>query len=359
MNYRQATIVPSESINTAGTKEVDIFKLKDVVSRLLIQVKGTNNGSTPTAHPAKMVSDIKLVDGSDVLWELSGIEAQALNFYQQGKPSINITSYVNDNSCVALYAINFGRWLWDEDLAFDPKRFKMPQLKITHNKASGGSAPDAGTMEVIADCFDEIQPNPIGFLSAKEHYSYSLTSSAYETVDLPTDAVIRMLMVQSLSADKQPWEQYNELRLSEENQKRIPIDQNTSDLIKYVADQFGTFEENIYCESSTSEVTHYCAPTYETHLFGSEQNKQASYPIFTQSYGGTFVVDASAVGQLKLRASGYCPHGALALPFGDLWDANKWWDVTKLGALDLRIKAGSSVGSSSTCQVITEQLRRY
>lgn len=358
MNYRKAVLVDGETASTAGIKTVDLKGL-DPMSRIYIQLKGTNNGSTPTAHPAKAVTKIELVDGSDVLYSVSGIQQQALNFYQQGQKAVDIISYVNDNINVAMMNLNFGRWLWDEDLAFDPSKFKNPQLKITHNKALGGSAPDAATLSVVADMFDDRKINPLAYLMAKEYYSYSLTSSAKETIDLPTDYPMRMLMIQSLAADKQPHEQFNKIKLSENNGKKIPIEDSISNLVKYTLGEWGTYEENIYCESSTSEVTHYCAPTYETHIFGSEQNKQASYPIFTQSYGGAFVVDASAAGQLKLRASGYAPHGAIPLLFGDLWDANMWYDVTKLAKLEAVVTAGSSVGSSSTCQIITEQLRRY
>lgn len=213
MNYRQAVLLDAETANTAGTKTISKLGV-DVISQILIQLKCTNNGSAPTAHPAKAISEIELVDGSDVLWKLSGIQQQALQFFQKGRPSVDIISYVDDNICVAMMELNFGRWLWDEEIAFDPTRFQNPKLKITHNKASGGSTPDAATLEVVANVFDELKPSPVGFLSAKEHYAYSLTSSAKEYVDLPTDMVMRTLMLQSLYDAKQPYEQYNKIRLS-------------------------------------------------------------------------------------------------------------------------------------------------
>ena len=358
MNYRESVLLTAEAANTAGVKTIDI-KIDEVISRIKIQFKMLNGSATPTAHPATAISKIELVAGSDVLWSLTGKQCQALNFYQTGKPAFDIIDYINDEYCTPMMTMNFGRWLWDEDLAFNPTRFKNPQLKITHNLAAGGSVPDAATLEVVADVFDEVTPSPLGYLMAKEYFTYSLVSSAYQKVELPTDHQLRMLLVQSLFAAKQPHEQFNELKLSENNDKRVVFDQQTSDLAKYILDEFGRYHEDVRCSLTTSEVTHFIAPTYMVNAAGMAWDDESSYPIAHLSYGGTIGLKASATAQVNMHVDGYCPHGVLAIPFGDLWDAAKWYDVTKLGSLDLRIKAGSSVGSASTAQVITEQLRRY
>jgi len=358
MNYRKAIMLTSEACDSAGTKVID-FKGKEIISRIRIQLQLTNNGNTPTAHPAAAISKIELVDGSNVLWSLSGRQCQALNFYGQEKQSVDLINYVDNEMSVPMMNINFGRWLWDEELAFDPTRFNNPQLKITYTLASGGSAPDAGTLEVVADIFDEIKPSPIGWLMAKEYFSYTLVASAKKYIDMPTDYPLRMLMIASLAAGKQPWEQYNEIKISEENDKRIPLDDKTSDLIKYILDEFGTYEEMIHTTIPILDVTHYTAPTYEVNPVFNPCKGEALYPIVGLSYGGTFAIKGSIAGQVKGIVKGYMPHGVMAIPFGDLWDANKWYDVTKLGSWELIITAGSGCTTSSTCQIVTEQLRRY
>jgi len=358
MNYRKSVLLTAEACVASATKIIE-FKGKDIISRIRIQLKLTNNGSTPTAHPATAISKIEIVDGSEVLWSLSGKECQALNFYSQEKQAIDLINYVDNEMACAMMNINFGRWLWDEDLAFDPSRFNNPQLKITYTLASGSSAPDAGTIEVVADIFDEVKPSPQGFLMAKEYYSYTLVASSPQHIDLPTDYPLRMLMIGSLSAGKQPWEQYNHIKISEENDKRIPLDDQTSDLIKYILDEFGAYEETIRAILTTSDVTYYTVPTYEVNPVFNPCNSETLYPILGLSYGGTFAMKGSGAGQVKGIVRGYCPHGIMAIPFGDIWDANKWYDVTKLGSCELVVTAGSGCTTSSTCQIITEQLRRY
>jgi len=54
MNNRMATILASEAATVAGTKTIDLNE-NAPLSKIVIRMKGTNNGHTPTAHPVKMV----------------------------------------------------------------------------------------------------------------------------------------------------------------------------------------------------------------------------------------------------------------------------------------------------------------
>lgn len=359
MKYRIPVILSSESASTAATKTIDI-NIQDPISQIQIELKSTNNGTTPTAHPAKTLTKVELVDGSDVLFSLNGYEGQALDFYNNKKPAVNIISYFDNNTVVPMFHMNFGRYLYDERLALDPKKFSNLQLKITHDKSLGGCSPDAATLEVSAHVFDENKISPDGFLMQKEHYSYSLVSSAYEYIDLPTDHPIRNLMIMSVADDKQPYEQFNELRLSEDNDKRIPFDNNTSDLLKFLCSQYPQYIEAIWGIAGTSAVTFYITPTYEVAVVCGGYAGTQGYFGVANPYGGTCDITGDSAGNnLQAIVKGYAPHGALNIPFGKPNDPDDWYDVRGLGSLQLRAKAGSSVGSSSTCQVVTQQYRKY
>lgn len=358
MNYRHAVLLSHESIATAGTKTLDIT-LKDLISRICIQVKATNNGSAPTAHPSAIVSKIEVVDGSDVIFGLSGKELLALQFFSTKKTPFVINNYLDDVMNVATYEIFFGRWLYDPLLALDPTKFTNPQIKVTHNLASGGSSPDAATLEITADIFDQKAATPIGFLMAKENVSYTLVASANEYIDLPTDYALRKLLIMSLSDDKQPWEQYNEVKLSEDNDKRIPFDDKTSDLLKYMGNLFPRIHESIEGAALTTTRDFYIMSTYEVELAGIAMGFGASYLTSDYMYGGNVDIRGSAAANFKAVVQGSAPFGALCLPFGNQDDNEDWYNVMDLGSLRLTLKAGSSPGSSSTCEVLTEQLRTY
>lgn len=355
MNYRIASILAPEAANTAGTKTLDI-NLADPISRITIQMKGLNNGTTITAHPAKMISKIEVVDGSDVLFSLSGVECQAVNYYDKGKMPFNVVNYCNDIYAIATFELNFGRFLWDPVLALDPKKFINPQLKITHNLALGGTAPDAAELSVFAHIFDEKAITPAGFLMNKEQYGYTLVASANEHIDLATDYPYRKLLLQSMSTSLQPWQQYNQLKLDQDNGRKVIInDEKVSNLLKLV-EGWPIFQETIEAPTKNGTQTIPCAASYERAavLTGMAADADA---YLTQTYGGSINVADSAAAVIDMIVSGFCPHSAFCLPFGLQDDQADWFDVSGIGSLKLSLKAGSS--ASGSCEVISQQMRSY
>lgn len=357
MNHRHAVLLSHESIATPTTKTLDVT-LKDIISRLCIQVKATNNTAVPVAHPASIISKIEIVDGSDVLFGLSGQELLALQFYNTRRTPFCINMYLDTVMNITTYEIYFGRFLYDPILALDPTKFTNLQIKITHNIANGGSGAAAGTLEVTADIFDQQTVTPIGFLMAKENVSYTLITGANEYVDLPTDYTLRKLIVMSLVAGKQPWELYNEVKLSEDNDRRIPLDDKTSDLLKYMGAQFPRISESIEGATADATKTFYMMSTYEVELAAIAMGFTAAYLKSDYMYGGTADIRASAACNFKALITGGAPFGSLCLPFGKQDDHENWYSMADIGSLRLTIKAGTIAGTP-TCEVLTEQLRTY
>jgi len=356
MNYRLASLLAAESITSTATKTLDI-NLANPISRIVIQVKGMNSTNAPTAHPAKMVSKIELVDGSDVLLSLSGMEAQALSYYSQGRMPHTVLAYVNNVNAIATYELYFGRFLWDKLLAFDPGKFTNPQLKITHDISAGGSAPDAGELSVFADVFDEQEVAPMGFLMAKEQYSYTLEQSKNEHIDLATDRPYRSLMLMALSAGLMPSSGFDYVKLSEDNDRRVLINNERGwDLLK-LNKMYPRMSELVMVTAIDSETTIYCSPTYETVVVGNGMDADETTLFADQSYGGSFDATAGQAGNVQFLVNGQNPHGSIMLPFGIMDNIEDWYDVTKVGNLKLTIMAGSD--ASGTLEVVSEQLRKY
>ncbi len=358
MKYRYEALLNGESASTAATKNLDI-DLSQPVSKFLIQIKGTNNGSTPTAHGAKMIQNVELSDGSEIIHSLTGLEMQALNFYENGRMPFQVNEYTDDVQNIQTFEINFGRWLWDPELALDPNRFRNLNMKIKHNKALGGSVPDAANLWVYAFIFDEKKINPRGYLQSREHQTYSLTSSATERIDLPVDLTIRKLIVQSLSGGKQPWEQYNQIKLIEDDGKKTSInDLKVSDLLKLFKQDRHIFE-TIIGTGTGSAVDHFVASTYDMESAVGPRDSALAATITPQDFGGTLSVNTDTTEHFQVLVRGKAPHGALEIPFGNQKDMNDWLDLVNVKSLKVDIKAGSSVGSSSTAEIVLQQLRLY
>ena len=356
MNYRKTSILEQENATSAGTKTVDIG-LTEIISRLTVKFNATNNSNDPTAHHAAQVSKVELVDGSDVLYSLSARQIEALMFYNTGKGRGRILEYRNGNENFMVLDLYMGRYLWDPILALDPKKLRNPQLKITHNKASGGSAPNAATLEVFADVFDEKPVSPIGFISAKEYYSWtSGAAHANEYVDLPNDYPIKRIGIETFKAGAW-WDNIvSEIELDEENKKRLPWSLDAYDLMMLIAAKYGNYHENLYgMLSSAAAHMFYVTPEEETGVANMAEGTDQDVYHGSITNGCQIELQAAGATQFRAMVSGPYPHGFMPLDCGIQKDHNDWFDVTRKGKVRLRVKAGGT----ASIKIVLEQLRKY
>lgn len=359
MKHRYVQLLAHEDCTTAATKTVDI-NLVDAVTRISIQIKATNSDSAPVAHPAKMITKIELIDGSDVLYSLSGIQSQAVSWYHNRVMPWNSLRYVNDVQCIATFHMDFGRTLFDEELALDPKRYKNLQLKISHNDGLGGCASDAATLSVFAQVFE--QPiSPRGFFMHKEIVDHDIAStSAHIYTDIPTDYPIRKMFVASLYDDEQPWESYNKIKLDEDDGKRVIInDMRTSDWLKINNRQDWIVEEVMFLGASGADEF-WITPTYNVSMAASYGT--AGHSLDYQdawSYGGVVHWTAEGTDTAQILIRGLCPHGTTEFPFGKQEVIDDWYDVRGHKNVKLDITTGSTASTSATIQVFLQQFRTY
>jgi len=223
MNYRHAQLLyPQDLTNGSGTIIVDVDVNKPI-SRIEIRFKTTKVLQYMTAPGPANIPKIELVDGSTVLHGLTGYENQALAYYSRPNISMEHGQHIATLSEVDLYTIDFGRYLWDELLAFDPLRFHNPQLKITYDENVADTGASENEIEIWADIFDEKVISPIGFLMAVEHYAYTPgASGSFELITLPSDRPIRQMLVRAHYDGKEPWYNISEARLDEGTLDTIP-----------------------------------------------------------------------------------------------------------------------------------------
>lgn len=362
MNYRLSQILATTTLTDDRTDSYDV-NVSDPISRITLTLKGTNADSVPDGHPAKAISKLELVDGSDVLYSMSGEEAQATDFYDTGITPLNVVSYVSANIWTCIVNMNFGRWLWDTELALDPKKFKNLQLKVTHKVAdTAGSSTTSTTssLTIHAHCFDERKISPRGFLMNKEIYSYTIgASGSFEYIDLPTDYVIRRMMYQGLYVGYEVSSVVNAVKISEDNDKRVVLDESTSYYLKLITPEYGKFAEPLVVALTTGTVAFFTAVDYEyslgmVHTVDSDTVAGATaYPL-----GGRIYLTAEATQEAVVEIEGYAPHGCVAIFVGQQKEINDWYDVRRVGSLVAKLKAGS-LGGTATARFIVQQLRTY
>lgn len=362
MNYRLSTVMAQKAY-TADTTEIIDLKMIDPVSQLIIELNANiTNDTAITAHVIACLSKIEIVDGSDVLFSLSGYEAEAVDWYHNHNLNSPWDIYMGWGETSRYIRLNFGRYLWDRDLAFDPKQFKNPQLKLTLDINAGGGVPTTNRLRVWAALFDERDISPMGFLMHKEIKNYSRVASAHDYTDLPTDYPYRKLLVRCQKAGTEPGQLISNLKLSEDQDRRIIMDEAFDNILRTIAMQSPPIEEHIHARVNTAATYIYCTPTTRCYAVGTEQGATSgSGAIATEmGDGGRFpAIAATAQKYAQFFVRGWAPHGAYEIPFGLQDDIEDWYDVARVGSLKADITAAAAAVTTDTVQIFLQQLRKY
>lgn len=358
MKHRLAQLLSAESILVAGTKTIDI-KTQDIISRLTAIVRLTNSSWVPTGHPALVVTNIQLVDGSEVLFNMRGVYAQAMAFYGTKQQAFNYINYTDNGLAVAEIPIYFGRRLWDREYALDPKRFNNLQLKITHSYLLGGAVPDAATLEVWADIFDEDQPMPVGMLRAESLWSKTLVVSTIDEIQLPTDLDIRLLCPAAFSNSEEPDINIDAVRLTENADKNVLLDAGVLELIQMYEDQWPPIIE--YGEGRTlanTDITFFLTPCKDIVLGAFATQDSDAIIHYPWSGGNARIIDGSLTATINLLINGRCPHGVFPLPLGEIDKPDTWWHVDPSGSRKCRLTTGPG---DVTCyyELLMQQAKPY
>lgn len=360
MNYRLATVIGREAVS-ADKQRIISITLKDPVSQMQVVYESTGGASgPPVALAAACVTKVELVDGSDVLFSLDGYETQALDFYHSKKEPANMNVYLGGNNAEMVFNMNFGRFLWDTVLAFDPRRFENPQLRITIDVDAGGQASSAGFLTVLAHIFDEKEISPVGFLMHKEIKNYAIAGATHEYTDLPTDFPIRKLLIKALIPGTSMENVLNTIKLSEDNDKRIPFNHTIRDIIRAIVGQGRTYREKQLMALGGTTGYFFCTPTYWP-MMNVTIWRGSQLDVTVNAYGGDGgrgnLYAAASVDNIILDIEGFLPHGVIEIPFGLQDEIDDWYDVTKLGSLKLDILGVS--GITDNCQIFLQQVRMY
>jgi len=358
MRYRIAELLAEEDLGASGTKTIDITG-KDIISRIEVKFGAQNADETHINHPAANITRLELVDGSDILFSLTGKAAQAMDYYSSGKEVYNTITNQNAAYVECMIAINFGRFLWDPLLGFDPAKFTNPQLKISFDRTKANAACATSSCRIDSFIFDEFVPTPAGFLMTKEHYTYSPDANAYEHVELPRDYVLRCVALQTLTLDADVGGLISQFKLSEDNDKRIPFDTTFMEEYRRFIRTYNFYTEHLNPRALAAGDNIYVTPGMVAYALATTQDMSVNVGGWPGE--GGVVVFTSETGDIMVHATvfGFLPHAVFHFPFGKQDLIEDWYDVAGLGSLRFRIKAGGSASSTDTFRVLTQQLRTY
>lgn len=362
MNYRLATIF-AEKTYTADATEIIDLNVIDPISEFIIRFRPkTGTEAASDGHPIKSLSKVELVDGSDVLLSLTGQELQALDWYNHYTVRTNIIWYLATTEQELALHISFGRHLYDPILALDPTKFTNLQLKVTIDLDAGGFNNTQVIMSIFAHLFDEKSITPEGFLMSKEIKDYALGAGTHEYTDLPTDHTFRKLLMRIQKDGTGPEYCFDELKLSEDNDKRIPFNHGIEEILHAITAHSKPYREWLICTALAAGRYFHITPGYWPGLSAQVWSNSISatdIAVYEGDGGRILVTQNPAVRNMMVTVQGWCPHSTIEIPFGIQTDIADWYDVTKIGTLRLDLKSASGMSSSETCQIFIQQLRKY
>lgn len=363
MNYRQAELLATKSITTAAVETVDI-NVSDVISRVSVVLELVNTNVAPVNHPLAAIKKIEIIDGSDVIASMSGYAVQALSYFTTGKMPHNELNYEDNAYCRSFIPLDFGRFLYDPELGLDPKHFKNLQMRIEHDYALGACTPDAATIRVLADMFDERSVSPGGYLQAKEIFSFNPAISIPEYVGLPLDNNIRLILAMNTNDSEEPDILFDSIKIDEEDGKRVVVDCKTMDLIRAASTQFGRFAEYMSVGGITTTDKSLFLSACKDIMFPGLVDAAGKVISYTWTGGRKRAMQTSGTGTLNMEASGRCPHGAVPIFFGQPNDLNDWWDMSGVGKARIILTGGAINATEITTptgstDLIVQSLQRY
>jgi len=359
-NYRTDLILAAKDMGAAGTETFDI-KFKKPISRIELTYKTTRASLTMAAPAPANIPKIELIDGSKPLHSLTGYSNQALAYYSRPGRIMDHGQHIMTQSEYDIYAIDFGRYLWDPLLAFDPTRFSNPQLKVTWDEDVADTSVTANAMEITAELFDEKLPSPIGFLSARSIWSGNfLADNSVNEVMLPEDEVIRQILMRSHYDGYEPWYQIDIAKLDEAGSGAVIFDHTDLELYyRRMKSRWPVIVIPLATHAyATASVFYIPQSDYWAGINLNPVAATAEYYITNASAkGGKVSVIGSADTNCVGEAHGFLPWSTWQFPMGNPNEPDDWYNPAgKKPRLRL---TSNSAGVSGDGDVVVETVHKY
>ena len=362
MNVREIEVLAPKDVGAANTEPIDL-DMGDVLSSIEIIWQTTVvTVSDMTDTHAACLSAIEIANGSDVLWKLSGEQAQAYHFYSQGKMPHNDISVVAAEYMRSVVPIYFGRELFDPSLALDTSKYPNLQLKVTFNEDQANASVVANSLTVRAWAFNSRPSGLQGFLAAKEIEAWTPVASGYHYVDLPTDHPIRSLLYRQAATDKNPFEVCDQLKLGLNLGDKVYFDLTGQEVFDKIVQPYGPIAQRVHLNETAADANNlYLAPTYKTLAMVDYDDDviAANDERIQCTFAGNKVVVGATVNLVPYTAfvQGYAPHFCMPIPMGRPDDINDWARYSQSDKLRLTTQGASAVGTTPEASIVVVQHR--
>ena len=375
--WQRRYIREEETAARGGTYRLDLPDV-GLLGSVLIRLDGTQavdaHLATEKWRMIDYVTDVKVIgNGAEVIKALTGKQAQALTFYDQGvMPDTKWNQYAAAVQKEYIL-VNFGRGLMDREMGLDLSAWDQVQLQIANSATSTYYGSD-WTATVLGYFLQEGERFPKGYIKSEEYKSYSATADTWEYSNLPTEGLLRRLILQ-LEADM--GDTYYEAETAMDNMGRdikisldsggiIVYEGGVDDLMRDINLFMGrdvmvrgiVYRTKNYAQRNglgrTFAVAHAPLEIAADTVVSTDLTFDSDYDRATWAFANTNAqADQFALGW------GTCPHGCLWVPFTDDLDPDQWIDLAARKTMRVDVHAYNTAGATGgACSIVIERLMR-
>lgn len=357
--YREVAIEDDLSVGDSGTLTVDL-NIKDPITALIVRFKVKNDGATvPNLPPEVHITRVEIVDGGQTYWSLNGQMAVAAAVYGLGRwPHHWYHEQATANQRIN-FPLLFGRYIGDEEFAFDPSKLLNPQLKITWTDQAL-YLDDNHQIGITARVMEGL-PSPAQCLMWKEIEAWTSAASGTHKVDLPTDYPYRSLMMRAYEAENIISNVWDHFKMECDLGKYIPFDLDMHEFKDITKQEDGPFQLLKFDRLVANEVYDaWMGETLNVMATGPATNYSINaYSAFWSHYWNlAWKTDTLAVYEnatVQNMVVGYYPHNSILYRFGRRNDLETWFPSTQYGEIALKIDESDADFAAS---VAVQQPRR-
>jgi len=186
----------------------DVYRIdlpeNGLLGSLLIRVSGSQaSGYGATGGDWRIIDELSkinvVLNGATICKSLTGYQAQALAFYDQGVVPPGAWRNYATNTQFEYLLINFGRWLHDTECGLDLSRFSNVEFQL-ENTALAADFSDL-TVSLQANYLrDAMSGSFRGYQRTEEWRNWTTVPNETKYLELPTEHVLRRIMLQAIPA---------------------------------------------------------------------------------------------------------------------------------------------------------------
>ena len=211
----------------SSTFELELkgFQSISAIDIIIRSTNGTTNNQATYIHSD--VDTIEVLDGSRVIYSLSGVQARSLNCYEMGHyPAVSYDEGAN-NIQQELFRVSFGRWVGDPQYWLDPSMFQNPVLRVTVSmtiSATVSFVTDTTVVTAIVHTWDERPVERRGTFLTKEYKSFTSLASGDDRGNLPRDFPYRVIILRAFENQIEFHVDITQIKLTLDTDRFVPFD---------------------------------------------------------------------------------------------------------------------------------------